>query len=197
MFVIKHKDGGYLRRNENSGWERTGKLSNATPITYEKACNVLQNCISPALRHVWEIVEYSSICSFDREATPDFDWHGISEAQAKLYSDLKHYGEVLSERLSMVDLEICDIQHYIEFFSLDAAKGYKAYRMLKTRLQQRRGIKDEMAKVNILLSGNPVDYSSGKIEKQLIGYERCSYKPRVLTELFGMDDSSTKLAHVS
>ena len=40
-------------------------------------------------------------------------------------SDLRQYQINLNYMLSQVDKEICDIMHYIEFNSLDAANGYK------------------------------------------------------------------------
>ena len=102
-----------------------------------------------------------------------------------MFGDLKLYGEDLRINLSQVDQEICDIQHYIEFFTLDAAKGYKAYRMLKERLNRRRQIKDEMAKINYFLAGTASDFASGKVTQQIKAMEQRIYTPRVLEELFG------------
>ncbi len=192
-YVIAHKDGGFLFQ-PHTRWERTKRLEDAAFMDYEKAQNVLKNAISPVMRPYWSIISedeaYASLAGsikIDATAAGDFDWKQISETQKELFSNLKRYGEQLTNELSQVDLEICDIQHYIEFFSLDAARGYKAYKMLKARLIRRREIKDEMAKTNCMLSGNPTDYSSGKITKQIEGLDRRSYTPRVLSELFDLD----------
>jgi hypothetical protein len=80
---------------------------------------------------------------------------------------------------------------------LDAAKGYKAYRMLKERLIKRREIKDEIAKVNLFLSGTSSDFSSGKISRQLKNMDTSGYQPRILNELFGLDEGQKRLHHVS
>lgn len=197
MHVIKHQDGGYFFMKPDNKWERTSKLSKATIMPYEKAINVHTNMIAVTFRNKWSVVSYHTEVNGKEEPMLEFDWHSISEAQSKLYSGLRTYSERLNDKLSEVDLEICDIQHYIEFFSLDAAKGYKAYRMLKERLLRRREIKDEMAKVNLFLTGNPSDFPTGKVEKQLCSVENRGYKPRILIEIFGLDDPKAKLSHVS
>ena len=200
MYVIKHQDGGYIRLTLNGSWERTSKLKNASQMSYDKANNIYSNSISPTFRKVWSIVDYEMEVkefgdSQDKEFS--FDWHELSVSQNRLYGELQQYGASLKDKLSQVDMEICDIQHYIEFFSLDAAKGYKAYRMLKERLVRRREIKDEMAKVNLFLSGTSSDFSSGKVLRQLKNMDSTGYQPRILSELFGLDEGQKRLPHVS
>ena len=200
MYVIKHQDGGYIRLIVNGSWERTSKLKNASQMSYEKANNIYSNSISPTFRKVWSIVDYEmEVKEFgdSHEKEFNFDWHELSASQNKLYDELQQYGVSLKDKLSEVDMEICDIQHYIEFFSLDAAKGYKAYRMLKERLVRRREIKDEMAKVNLFLSGTSSDFSSGKVTRQLKNMDSSGYQPRILSELFGLDEGQKSLPHVS
>ena len=68
--------------------------------------------------------------------------------------------------------------------------------MLKERLLRRREIKDEIAKVNLFLAGHPLDFYSGKVEKQLCSVENRNYKPRILIELFGLDDAAKVFPHV-
>lgn len=200
MYVIKHQDGGYIRLTPNGSWERTSKLVNASQMSYEKANNIYSNSISPTFRKVWSIVDYEmeiKEISDLEDKKFSFDWHELSVSQNRLYGELQLYGVSLKDRLTQVDLEICDIQHYIEFFSLDAAKGYKAYRMLKERLVRRREIKDEMAKVNLFLSGTSADFSSGKVLRQLNNLNNSGYQPRILSELFGLDEGQKRLPHVS
>lgn len=200
MYVIKHQDGGYVRLTDKGSWERTSKLINASRMSYEKANNIYTNSISPVFRKVWSITEYEAELAELRaleEKKFNFDWHELSASQNRLYDDLRQYGLSLNDQLSQVDMEICDIQHYIEFFALDAAKGYKAYRMLKERLVRRREIKDEMAKVNLFLSGTSSDFSSGKVSRQLKNMDNSAYQPRILNELFGLAEGEKRLPHVS
>ena len=50
-----------------------------------------------------------------------------------------------SNSLSDIDKEINDIYHYIEFSNLDAYRGWKAYKMLKDKLNERRRIKNNLS----------------------------------------------------
>ena len=197
MYVIKHQDGDYLFQTFDNRFAQTPDIAKAMVMSYDKARNIHKSSISPTVRDKWSIVSYSVELNGCDNSVLEFDWYSISDAQLKLYSDLKFHGDRLREQLSKVDLEICDIQHYIEFFSLDAAKGYKAYKMLKERLIRRREIKDEIAKVNLFLAGNATDFSSGKVTQQLRTMECRNYQPRILNELFGLDEGQKKLHHVS
>ena len=191
-YVIQHNDGGFLYLN-NGKWERTSNQRKAEIMSYEKACNVYQNSISPSLRKFWTIEKQEELPPPEELS---FDWEELAAAQSKLYSDLKTHGENLNDQLSRIDREICDIEHYIEFFALDAAKGYKAYRMLKERLKRRRFIKDEMAKVGVFLRCASGDFSSGKGTREIKGVDNSGYKPRVLNELFGLETTAQRLSHV-
>lgn len=193
-YIVRHKEGGYLYKREDGGWARTPHLVKANLFPYEKAKNVLNNCLSVAMRKYWEIIEAPEPEGERLPAVPQetyshgsFDWAEISKQQFELFNGLEQYETQLRYQLSEVDLEICDINHYIEFFSLDAAKGYKAYRMLKERLLRRRKIKDELAKTNIFVGSAAGDFSSGKVDHQIKGFDKRRYKPRVLGELFGVE----------
>lgn len=77
--------------------------------------------------------------------------------------------------------------HYIEFYNLDAAKGYKVYKMLKDCRLRRRKIKDEHEKVNVAIRAVGNDEFVEKIRVclgQMKGLDKRKYAPRVLSELF-------------
>lgn len=84
----------------------------------------------------------------------------------------------------MIDKEICDILHYIEFCNLNAAQGYKAYKMLKERRIKRRSIKNELQVVDIILGKKISETATDEIEKAISGMDKRKYEPRVMTELF-------------
>lgn len=65
----------------------------------------------------------------------------ISETCKRLDDVCKTYSTSLSD----IDKEINDIYHYIEFSNLDAYRGWKAYKMLKDKLNERRKIKDNLS----------------------------------------------------
>lgn len=185
-YIIEHKDGGYLRQDETKRFTRTTYWHLAQRFTYEKAQNVLKNAFNSKELENWNIIaaETDEETSAASDCTMQFDWNVISSQQQMLFQNLRAYEEQLRSQLSEVDMEICDIQHYIEFFQLDAAKGYKAYRMLKERLARRRHIKDEMAKTRCFIEGTPQTFSNGHVSRQLGGFDSRQYHPRVLGELF-------------
>lgn len=57
----------------------------------------------------------------------------------------------LIRELQNVNLEIVDIEHAAEFYVLNAAQGYKIYKMLHDARIKRRKIKMKWKKLNILL----------------------------------------------
>ena len=63
-------------------------------------------------------------------------------------SELLGKSKTLNVSLSVVDKEIVDLEHYIELSYLNAAEGYKAFKMLQNKLIQRRHIKDQMDIIN-------------------------------------------------
>lgn len=183
QYVLKHREGGYLHRTPANDFKRVMQKSQATRFTKEKAENVMKNSISPLFRNLWEIVLDDTPYPLE-EQIMGFNWDELSRQQQEMYATMNSYQEQLRNDLSLVDKEICDIQHYIEFFSLDAAKGYKMYRMLKERLIRRRSIKEELAKTHCFVSGNSDDFATGRICQQLQSMNHRMYTPRVLDELF-------------
>lgn len=92
--------------------------------------------------------------------------------------------EELINQLSEVDKELCDINHYIEFCNLNAAQGYKAYKMIKDRRIKRRSIKNELDVLNIILGKKISETATDEIQKAISGMDKRTYEPRVLNELF-------------
>ena len=87
-------------------------------------------------------------------------------------------------QLSKVDQELSDIDHYIEFVNLNAAQGYKAYKMIKDRRIIRRSIKNELEVLNIILGKKISETATDEIHKAINGMDNRKYEPRVLNELF-------------
>lgn len=107
------------------------------------------------------------------------------------YNELESTGRKIRERrhelvteLSNVDKEITDIEHYIEFYSLSASRGYKVSKMLKDCFQRRREIKDEIEMLNRISVMNVGHIANGKGRDDLEKIKHKQYTPRVLSELF-------------
>lgn len=103
-----------------------------------------------------------------------------------LATDALHRKDELIEKLSNVDKELCDIYHYIEFCNLNAAQGYKAYKMIKDRRIKRRSIKNELDVLAIILGKKISETATDEIQKCIAGMDNRTYEPRVLKELFDM-----------
>ena len=101
-----------------------------------------------------------------------------------LASEAVHRKNELTDQLSTVDKETCDILHYIEFCNLNAAQGYKAYKMLKERRIRRRSIKNELQVLDIILGKKISETATDEIQKAVEGMDKRKYEPRVMEELF-------------
>lgn len=94
--------------------------------------------------------------------------------------------EELIRELSQIDKELTDVNHYIEFCNLNAAQGYKAYKMIKERRIKRRSIKNELNVIGVILGNKISEIANGEVQKCIIGMDNRKYEPRVLKELFDM-----------
>ena len=101
-----------------------------------------------------------------------------------LASEALHRKDILLNQLSKVDQELSDINHYIEFCNLNAAQGYKAYKMIKDRRIIRRSIKNELDVLNIILGKKISETATDEIEKAVAGMDKRKYEPRIMEELF-------------
>lgn len=101
-----------------------------------------------------------------------------------LAADALHRKTELIEQLSKVDRELSDIAHYIEFNNLNAAQGYKAYKMEHERRIIRRSIKNEMQVLEIILGKKISETVTDEINNAVAGMDQRSYEPRELNELF-------------
>lgn len=99
-------------------------------------------------------------------------------------TELRKQKQKLTSDLSIADKKKTDIEHYIEFCSLSASQGYKASKMLKDCLEERRQIKNELEVIENILRMNIGFIGKGKGEKVLESTKVKQYKPRVLKELF-------------
>jgi hypothetical protein len=86
--------------------------------------------------------------------------------------------------LELVEKEILDILHAIEFNSYSASNGFKMYKMLHDARCRRRKDKDMLLKINIISNAKITDWMAGKVASQINGMKNRKYVPRALDELF-------------
>lgn len=207
-YTITDNHGSYIRYDELSRKYVPIKNKNfaSTWDDRAKAKNVLNNCVPGNLRQKYKVKEIKDALKKKNDQEKPKKEFPIQEV--KRVSNLEIYNsnaqeweeglkkvesfvvnaderrKELTEKLSNVDKEISDIQHYIEFNRLNAYQGWVVMSMLKNRLQQRREYKDEL----FLLSRiHKCSLSKKEIEEAREASaqnKNRQYTPRVLTELF-------------
>lgn len=193
---------------DGSRWIMRDRKGKYVPISNEaladkyssKVANtVLNNQLSKALRNVFHVekvdeppenVKQVTITEINSNTEKVLIAENIQRWLDKisdlngLASDALHRKEELLNQLSFVDKELCDINHYIEFCNLNAAQGYKAYKMIKDRRIKRRSIKNELQVLEIILGKRISETATDEIQRAVEGMDKRKYEPRVLNELF-------------
>lgn len=99
-------------------------------------------------------------------------------------SDMVGNRENLLNQLSQVDLEICDLLHYIEFYNFSACDGYKLAKRIQIARDKRRIIKNKLKVIESMNSESCMGLINGKLYDKINKIDHQTYTPRVLTELF-------------
>ena len=86
----------------------------------------------------------------------------------------------LNGELSRLNEEITDIEHYIEFSKLNVSDAYRAYKMLRDTLQERRQVKDNIRVVKEMYECCNVKRLA-EVREEL---DNRVYAPRRLSRLF-------------
>ena len=165
----------------------------------KEANSVYNNNISKALKSCFRVQKYDKPPELIKQMTPEETQEKIEKVAIAeniqywiekvnglngLASEALHRKDKLVDQLSTVDKEICDILHYIEFCNLNAAQGYKAYKMIKERRIRRRSIKNELQVLDTILGKKISETATDEIEKVISGMDNRKYEPRVMRELF-------------
>ena len=189
----------WVMRDRNNKYVPTSNEALADVFGNKEANSVYQNNLPKALKSVFYIQKIDTPPKLVKQITHaevQENTETVSVAENIQYwvdkisglnglaSEALHRKEELINQLSEVDKELCDINHYIEFVNLNAAQGYKAYKMIKDRRIIRRSIKNELDVLNIILGKKISETATDEIQKAISGMDKRTYEPRVLNELF-------------
>lgn len=105
---------------------------------------------------------------------------GIQTLLRKVFRMREH----AQAELARADAALLDIEHAAEFYALNAAQGYRLYRMLHETRVERRKRKDQIAICNIIIDSGFEGLMDGTTLRRITGMDRREYKPRILEELF-------------
>lgn len=189
----------WIMRNRNKKYVPTSCEALADKFSNKSANNVYNNQMPKALKSVFHIQKIDTPPKLVKQITHaevQENTETVSVAENIQYwvdkisglnglaSEALHRKEELINQLSEVDKELCDINHYIEFCNLNAAQGYKAYKMIKDRRVKRRSIKNELDVLNVILGKKISESVSDELQKMINGLDGRKYEPRVMNELF-------------
>lgn len=116
-----------------------------------------------------------------------YDWEGMLSNLCYMSQHMTEYQTKLSGIQSDVDLKISDVMHYLEFENPDDERLLTSARTLQQLSRERREIKDEIEKTNLICRtfldkafGNKVQQAFDRMERM----KSRQYTPRKLTDLF-------------
>ena len=189
----------WIMRDKHGRYVPTSCEALADVFSNKQATGIFQSNLSKALKSVFrvqKIDEPSKLIKQISQETAQKNTERVSTAENiqrwidkidglnGLATEALHRKDELVQQLSKVDQELSDVNHYIEFCNLNAAQGYKAYKMIKDRRIKRRSIKNELQVVDIILSKKISETATDEIQKAIAGMDQRTYEPRVLNELF-------------
>lgn len=99
----------------------------------------------------------------------------------------KKYHDELNKELSEIDMEICDIMHYVELCEMSEEQSLETMDLLRKCRDRRRDVKDEMQKVEWYQKALGESSITAKVKecvKQIRKLENRKYTPRKLVSLF-------------
>lgn len=191
----------FIFRNHKGKYIPMSGESTADIYTKKQATDILEHRLSKPLKARFRVEKYDKpIENLEKVTKVDIKNNTekvmISENIQKWInkiSDLNGLAKELVDRknelnqsLSEVDKEIQDCLHYIEFTKLNAAQGYKIYKLLKDRQVNRRSIKNELQVLDIIFEKKISESVTEEIIKKVSKMDCRNYKPKVLQELFDL-----------
>ena len=189
----------WIMRDRHGRYVPTSCEALADVFSNKQATGIFQSNLSKALKSVFRVQKIDEppklIKQISQETVQENTekvstaenvqrWIDKIEGLNGLATEALHRKDELVQQLSKVDQELSDVNHYIEFCNLNAAQGYKAYKMIKDRRIKRRSIKNELQVVDIILSKKICETATDEIQKASAGMDQRTYEPRVLNELF-------------
>lgn len=191
----------FIYRNHSGKFVPTSSEAMADIYTKKQAESICKNSLPKALKNIFYVEKYDEPPACIKQVnqkdlknnsenvmnTENIQmWLDKVSSLNGLRSDATKRKEELCKQLSNVDKELSDINHYIEFYNLNAAQGYKAYKMVKERRIKRRIIKNELTIVDVILEKKISDSMTEEIEKAIQNLDERTYTPRILSELFDL-----------
>lgn len=191
-YIICNNNNNYINRDKKNHFTVVSSMEKATKWNdTTKANNICKNNIKKLVQSYGLEVKYVSQENkvLNPVAKPIELEYDILDKVKEISAFTKEIEErrlYLIEMVHNIDLEIVDIEHAAEFYTLNASQGYKLYKMLHDARIQRRAYKDELEKINLSLGTSIRSTNMENLEKSIVGMEHRKYEPRVNKKLFGV-----------
>lgn len=167
--------------------ERIGSGRKARFYTILEAVETPVPVEEVAPEEVYDAQEYDTVIKPTMFDSLQNNWEEKLSELFYMSSHINEYQSRLSQMLSDVDKEICDILHFMEFNDPDDPALLHASKMLQERRRRRREIKDEMEKTALMKETFLNEAFGIKVHQGLELMERMKtriYTPRKLNSLF-------------
>lgn len=205
LYVITDGNKNYIRRDIDGKYVAARSRALADEFLEKwKAEKVLKNNLTPKKRKLYRVVEEDTGFTVVKKPEQDQaekpkeerkpeqlllspqieELRKKIEGVKKFIDDAENRRSELSDLLSNTDKEITDIQHYIEFSDINGEDIASTYNMLKTRLKNRRQIKNELSVLRQLAECKMDASMFGDLLTVISDLDNKTYVPRVLTSLF-------------
>lgn len=200
VYVLTDGSGNYIRHDKLTGKYVPIRSFKQTQQwdSQQKAHSVLNNSLNKSIRSNYavqlidteNIVEKDDmskqreICFRALEDSNIEEWlNKINIVMDALSGSDTRKNELL-EKLSEIDKEIVDIEHYIEFGKFNCYQGWMCFKMLQNTLQQRRKYKNEIAVLNLIKQCKFNKESLEALSSTVADIQNKCYRPRAFPELF-------------
>lgn len=192
----------FIYKNHRGQYVPTSCEAMADKYSYRQANGIRKNSLNRALKSAFYLEKYEPFTEEkqgvpvrenqfslpeDDQSVRDGNIHYWIEKMSQLNGlrdEAMERQQQLKTQLKRINMEICDIEHYVEFYNLNACQGYKAYKMLKDRRIERRVVKDELFVLETILNKKISDSITEELDSVQNSIENRKYTPRYLSELF-------------
>lgn len=169
----------------------------ADKFTKKQAEGIYHNSLPKALRTVFRVEKYNKVTKNVKQVSKNdlsnntekvmfsddvLVWLDKLNSLNGLVRDAQQRKIKLEKLLKEIEAEKIDIEHYIEFQTLNAAQGYKVCKEFKLCRIKRRRIKNELAVINIILKKDIKEEIVEEIKK----LDQRTYHPKIRTDLFDL-----------
>ena len=195
MYILKSDD-KYVQWNQN-GVSVTTNMSQATKWkddSIEGVIDVLKNnkiLKGTKLKKILvENGKQSTLHKIEKKTEkpkPVAANYELNESVQSLFEFVKWMKErraYLYDQVHDCDLEIVDLNHAIEFKTLNVVEGYKLYKQLHEVSVKRREYKNEIQQIDFIMNTPINETRLDNLQKSLDKVSQKAYVPRIRPELF-------------